>query len=117
LQPDIFEPIDRLPPRCNKWLIVDYPQDWFYPIADRLDIVSRFSEENIFFTASSGLTRLAPDIFYHIVQRSRLPMEACMVVDAVTPRAVQAIRHGLTSTIFVSSWRLTRDFKLRQLIS
>jgi hypothetical protein len=116
LQASILEAIDRLPVRYERWLIVDYPQDWFYPIDDRMSLLTRFPDEYILFTSNCGLTRFVPDIFYQIIQRSNLPMEECMIVDGVTARAIEAVRHGLSSTIFVDARRLERDFELRKLI-
>lgn len=116
LRASIFETIDRLPARYERWLIVDYPRDWFHPIDDRMSLLTRFPNECILFTSNCGLTRFVPDIFYQIIQRSNLSMEECMIVDGVTERAIESVRHGLSSTIFVDARRLERDFKLRKLI-
>src|SRR3990172_1079327 len=117
LQPLILETVDTLPSSYQRWLISDYPAEWFRPIAERLDLFSCFQEERIVFTSSCRLTRLVPDIFYHIVHQSNQSIKDCMIIDSVTPRAIQAVRHGLSSTIFVDAKRLKRDFSLRKMLA
>jgi hypothetical protein len=116
LRPGVFEISERLPAGCARWLVVDYPRDWFGQITSRLDIPARFPEERTVFIADCGLDRLAPDIFYQLVRLCGHSMKDCMIVDGATPRAVQAVRHGFSATIFVDARRLVRDFRLRQLI-
>jgi len=117
LQPSILETLDSLPSSYQRWLISDYPLEWFRPIAERLDIHSRFPEDRILFTSTCGLTRLVPDIFYQIVHRSNQSVKDCMIIDSETPRAIQAVRHELSSTIFVDAKRLKKDFVLRKMLA
>jgi len=117
LQPLILETVDSLPTAYPRWLISDYPPEWFRPIAERLDLFSRFQEERIVFTSTCGLPRLVPDIFYHVVHQSNQSVKDCVIIDSVTPRAIQAVRHGLSSTIFVDAKRLKRDFSLRKMLA
>jgi hypothetical protein len=117
LQLSFEKSVDRLPAALSRWLVVDYPQDWFFPLARRLDVLSRFPEDRILFTSNFGLARFVPDVFDHILQQANLPLEAVMIVDGLVPRAVEAVRYGFSSTIFVDDRRLERDYKLRQLIS
>jgi FMN phosphatase YigB (HAD superfamily) len=117
LQPLILEIVDSLPTTYQRWLISDYPPEWFRPIAQRLDLFSRFQEDRIIFTSTCGLTRLVPDIFYHVVHQSNQSLKDCVIIDSVTPRAIQAVRHGLSSTIFVDAKRLKKDFSLRKMLA
>lgn len=113
----VLEVIERLPGYCQKWLISDYPHEWYQFFADRVNLHAYFPQEQVIFTDKAHLQRLDPDIFYYIVQRADRPIDACVIVDSISSRAMHAVRHGLSSTIYVDPARLIRDLTLRGILS
>jgi hypothetical protein len=114
--PSVMETIDRLPSIYERWLVVDYPREWFNDIQQRLGLEALFSLNRTIFTSECGLTHLVPAIFYQITSRSEYEEGEVVLIDGDTPRAVQAVREGFSATIFVDARRLRRDFALRKLI-
>jgi hypothetical protein len=112
--PGVIREIDRLPRAIERWLIVDYPQAWFDAACDRLAIDPCFAAENRIFLDRSRLPRLVPDVFDALAQAAHLPLEACLVVDAQSRRAVAALDRGFPAAIFVDARRLEREFVMRR---
>jgi beta-phosphoglucomutase-like phosphatase (HAD superfamily) len=112
----VLEVIEHLPEAYQIWLIADYPPEWYQSFAERLNLNPYFPEDRLIFTARSHLKRIDPDIFYHIVQQADQPIDACVMVDGISGRAVHAVRHGLSSIIFVDATRLIREFTLRGIL-
>lgn len=116
VRPSVLETIKDLPDTYQLWLISDYPPEWLKLIADRLDLYSCFQKNHLIITSDCHLTRMVPDIFYYMVRQANQPMDACLMVDGMSARAVHAIKHGLSSTIFVDAMRLKREFILRRML-
>lgn len=114
--PSVLETLDKLPVKYERWLIVDFPRDWFNAIQQRLGLGEFFSLDRTLFTSELGLTHLVPEIFSQTTSRSGYPRNEIILVDGDTPRAVQAVREGYSATIFIDARRLKRDFVLRKLI-
>ncbi len=112
----VLDVVDALPDSCERWLLCDYPPEWAQVIANRLELSGHFSEVRTLFTASSGLARLVPDVFYYLAHQAGKPLASCLMIDANSARAVQAVRHRLQSTIYVDAKRLRRDFIMRRLL-
>ena len=114
--PGVVEATRLLPEHIQRWLVVDLPIDWFEKIAGQLELLSCFVPERIIFLPTSKLQRLIPDAFYHLAYRAQLPMQECLLIDASARRAVQALKHGLSTEIFVDTRRLERTFVMREFI-
>jgi FMN phosphatase YigB (HAD superfamily) len=114
--PGVVEATRLLPEHIQRWLVVDLPIDWFEKIAGQLELLTCFVPEQIIFLPTSKLQRLIPDAFYHLAYRAQLPMQECLLIDASARRAVQALKHGLSTEIFVDTRRLERTFVMREFI-
>lgn len=117
LKESILAVLAELPSIYQIWLISDYPPDWFRPISAQLTPFPFVHAERVIFTKELGLTNLVPDIIPQLTRSARQPMEACMVVDGDPRRAVEAVKHGLSSAILIDSFRLRREFGLRKMLS
>lgn len=106
-----------LPTAFQRWLVVDLPVDWFESLAGRLGLGDCFSPEKRIFLPTSRLPQLIPDVFYHMAYCAQLPIQECLLIDASARRAVQALRHGLSTEIFLDGRQLERAFILRKFIS
>ncbi len=114
--PGVIEATRKLPEHIQRWLVVDLPVEWFEKIAGQLELLTSFVPERIIFLPTSKLQRLIPDAFYHLAYRAQLPMQECLLIDASARRAVQALKHGLSTEIFVDTRRLERMFVMREFI-
>lgn len=114
--PGVTEATRLLPKHIQRWLVVDLPVEWFEKIAGQLELLTCFVPERIIFLPASKLQRLIPDAFYHLAYRAQLPMQECLLIDASARRAVQALKHGLSTEIFVDTRRLERTFVMREFI-
>jgi hypothetical protein len=112
----VLDVIKSLPASYQIWLILDIPQEWYQSLEDRFSLRIFFPEDRLIFTTSAHAHRLDPDIFYYISRIANQPIDACVIVDGHSSRAVHAVRHGLSSTIFVDTRRLIRDFTLRGML-
>lgn len=116
LRASVLEVIKELPDTYQLWLISDYPPDWYGAIAERFGLSAYFPEDRLIFTSGCGLPRIVPNIFYYLVRQADQPMEACLMIDGRSARAVEAVKHGLPSAIFVDARRLKLDFILRRML-
>lgn len=115
LRDDVSPIIADLPASIARWLVTGLPRPWL-EVAVAQPLPALIPPDRWLFTADLGLPRLIPDLFAAWTDRAGLPMSACMIVDAVTPNAVAAVRHGLHSAIYVDARRLRREFVLRRLL-
>ena len=114
--PGAIEVTRSLPEAIQRWLVVDLPRDWFERIAGQLRVDTCFAPEQKIFLPTSRLPRLIPDVFYLMAFQARLSMQECMLIDASTRRAVQALNHGLSTELYVDNRRLERMFIMRKFI-
>lgn len=112
LRPDVLKEIAAPPDKIERWIICDYPKDWYEVAVSGHELPIK----NIFFTEESNLSNLVPDIFYELSRRSNYPLNRCLMIDAVTPRTVEAVKHNMHASIFVDARRLQREFALRRMI-
>lgn len=108
--------IRRLPDHFHHWLVVDLPNDWFYPISENLNDLRIFQKENRIHLTNSGLGHDSPDLFSFLCDHVGVPKNRCLMIDANSKRAIRAINEGLPSIIFVDALRLEREFGLREFI-
>lgn len=115
LREDVLAILHELPRTVTRWLLCGLPQEW---VADALRsrLMDEVAPENMYFTVQTPLSRLTPDLFTAWTSDTGLPAGACMMVDAETPRAVEAVRHGLHAAIYVDAKRLRREFVLRRML-
>jgi FMN phosphatase YigB (HAD superfamily) len=114
--PQVIQTIKLLPEKYDLWLLVEIPRSWFERVSERLEVGECFSVERTFFLSESGLTRLVPEIFYHLPNTIHLPMQECLIIDANSKRAVQALNHGLPAALFTGAKQLEREFTMRYFI-
>ncbi len=114
LRRDVLDVIADLPGDVERWILCDYPKEWYE--SARHGSVNDGLPDRALFTSEGRLSRLTPDIFYHLSRASGHPLNTCLMIDQMTPRAVDAIKHGLHAAIFVDSWRLRREFVLRRML-
>lgn len=105
--------IARVPASYERWLVVDYPADWYQELAARWKLGSLFQENRTVFTAQLKLLRLIPDIFYHLPQEAGRAMDDCLVIDPESARSVEAMKHGLATIIYVYPERLKHELALQ----
>lgn len=112
----VLEVLAELCHAYQPWLISDYPPEWYEAIEARVRLSTYFSKDHLVFTSSCQLTRMVPDLFYYLAWRANQPIEACLVIDGIPKRAVQALQHGVPSAIFVNADRLKFEFVLRRML-
>jgi hypothetical protein len=105
-----------LPESLERWLVVDLPVDWFERIAGRLGLKACFAPERTVYLPASQLPRLIPDVFYRLGFLAQLSLQDCLLIDASARRAVQALKHGLSTELYVDNRRLERMFVMRKFI-
>ncbi len=114
--PHVAGTIQLLPEKYERWLLVDLPRRWFEQVCKKLVIADTFSPERLFFLPESGLARLVPEIFDRLPEYARLSIKECLIIDANSKRAVQALNHGLPAALFTSAKQLEREFTMRYFI-
>ena len=97
------------------WLVVDYPASWYRELAERWKLASIFPENRILYSSDLKLLRMTPEIFYLLPQQVNQPMADCLVIDPDSARAVQAMRHGLATIIYVYPARLMHELALQEI--
>lgn len=117
IRTSVLDVLGELSPIRKIWLISDYPRNWFIQIAAPLNSCPFIHPDRLLFPAEYQLPRLAPDLFYLMVRKTHSGMDACMMVDGMSARAVEAVRHGLSSEIFIDTPRLRREFVLRKMLA
>jgi FMN phosphatase YigB (HAD superfamily) len=112
----VLEVLAELPSAYPIWLVADYPPDWFTQISREYNAYSFINADRLIFTADCQLTRLIPDVFYLLARKANLEMNACMMVTGNSTLSVEAVKHGLTTEIFIDAFRLRRSFVLRKML-
>jgi len=115
LQQSVADMVVEILEASERWLIVDFPVDWFSELANRLKIYSLFPENRAIFTAELKIKRMVPDIFYHLSPKAGRAMDDCIVIDPVSARAVEAMKHGLATIIYVYPERLKHELAMQGL--
>ena len=59
---------------------------------------------------------MIPNVFDYITLASGHSLDECVLIDSVSSRAVKAVRHGLSSIIYVYPDRLEHEFALRGML-
>ncbi len=109
----VVDLIAKIPKIYARWLVVDYPPDWFEDLSKQWDIEAIFPRTQCIFTSDLKLPRMVPEFFYHLPSAAGLAMNDCMIIDPVTPRATAAMRHGLAAIIYVYPERLKHELALQ----
>lgn len=112
----VLQVLAELPEAYQFWLISDYPPEWFVRISIGLNIYPFIDANRLIFTAECQLTRLIPDIFYLLVHKVNQDMDACMMVTGISAHSIEAVKHGLSTEIFIDAFRLRRSFVLRKML-
>jgi hypothetical protein len=109
----LAELVGKLPESYERWLVVDYPPTWYEKLSARWQIPGLFPHQRLVLTADLGLVSLTPDIFYLLPQAAGRPMDECIAVDALSARAVAAMKHGLATIFYVYPERLKLELALQ----
>jgi hypothetical protein len=112
----VMEVLAELSSTYPIWLVSDYPPDWYASISKEFDPYPFIDENRLIFTAACQLNRLIPDLYYLLVQKVNQEMNACMMVTGTSSHSVEAVKHGLTTEIFIDAFRLRRSFVLRKML-
>jgi hypothetical protein len=113
LKQPVADMVVEIPEAYERWLIVDFPIDWFRELANRLKIDSLFPFNRTIFTVELEIQRMVPEVFYHLPSRAGRAMDDCIVIDPVSARAVEAMKHGLAAIIFVYPERLKHELAMQ----
>lgn len=113
LQQPVVDMVVEIPDAYERWLIVDFPVDWFSELAKRLKIFSIFLENRVIFTEALKIQRMVPEVFYHLPSRAGRSQDDCIVIDPVSARAVEAMKHGLATIIYVYPERLKHELAMQ----
>jgi FMN phosphatase YigB (HAD superfamily) len=113
LHQTLAELIGKIPEPYECWLVADYPPDWYTELAAHGQIAALFPRQRIIVTSELGLLKITPDIFYRLPQAARKPMDDCIAVDALSARAVAAMKHGLATIFYVYPERLKLELALQ----
>jgi FMN phosphatase YigB (HAD superfamily) len=105
--------IAKIPATYERWLVVDYPADWYQELAARWKLDSLFQENRTVFSAELKLLRTIPEIFYLLPQKAGRAMDDCLVIDPESARSVEAMKHGLATIIYVYPERLKHELALQ----
>ena len=116
LNTPVIDLVSSISRNYEKWLISDYPESWFQKISSRLDLSSQYPNERIIFVSHGGLKKIVPDVFDYISLISQRSLDECLLIDSMYSRAVGAVRHGLSSIIYVYPERLEHEFALRGIL-
>jgi len=109
----IAQLVEEMPATYERWLIVDYPVDWYAEVSKRLGLASLFPEGRIVLTSELKLPRMVPEVFYHLPACADRSMDECIAIDTLSGRAVESMRHGLASIIYVYPERLKLELALQ----
>ena len=113
LRQPVADIVERIPEAYERWLIIDYPVNWFKELADRLKLYSLFPENRTIFTAKFKIQRMVPEVFYFLPSNAGRAMKDCIVIDPISARAVEAMKHGLATIIYVYPERLKHEFAMQ----
>jgi hypothetical protein len=113
LRQPIAELIGQIPETYERWLVVDYPREWYQELSAQGQLKTLFSENRMAFTSALELISMVPDIFYRLPQKAGRPIEDCIVIDPLSARAVAAMKHGLAAIIYVYPERLKLELALQ----
>lgn len=105
--------INSIPGNFEKWLISDFPEEWFQKIASRTELSAYFSSDQTIFTIKGGFERMVPGVFDYLAKVSGKTLDECILIDSKSSRAVKAVRYGLSAIIYVYPERLEHEFALR----
>jgi hypothetical protein len=90
---------------------------WWQELAARWQIYPLFPETRTILISEMKLRRMVPDIFYHLPARAGRSADECLTVDALSARAVESMRHGLASIIYVYPERLKLELALQGILA
>lgn len=116
LNKPVINLINSIPEKYEIWLISDYPDPWFQDIVSREEFSSQFSADRTIFTSQGDLKKMVPEVFDYIIRASGHSLDECVLIDSVSSRAVAAVRHGLSSIIYVYPDKLDHEFALRGIL-
>ena len=108
--------INSIPDNFEKWLISDYPESWFQVISSGEDCLADFSRDRVIFTSEGDLDEMVPMVFDFATRASGHSLDECILIDSVSSRAVESVRHGLSAIIYVYPDKLEHEFALRGIL-
>lgn len=109
--------INLLPAKYQRWLICEFPRDWYEPVAKKHGLGKTFSDDHIIFLSKTGLERITPEIFNFLPGRVGDTLENCLYFDRDPKRVIAAINRAFPAVIYVDPSRLEREFVMRNFIN
>lgn len=116
LNKPVINLVNSIPDKYEKWLISDYPESWFQSITSRENLSLLFPTDRTIFIAQGDLENMVPKVFDYITRASGHSLDECVLIDSISSRAVEAVRHGLSAIIYVYPDRLEHEFALRGML-
>jgi FMN phosphatase YigB (HAD superfamily) len=116
LREEVIAIIRDLPSKYDCRLISDLPLDWYKQISTKVGSEFPVPDDQIVFTSALNIKRMVPDIFHALPASVNCTMTECIVVDAVSARAVEAVKSGFASIIYVYPNHLKHEFALQQIL-
>ena len=117
LREEVITIVREVPSKYDCRLISDFPVDWYRQISTQAGSGFPLPEDKVVYTSDLKMKRMVPDIFNALPARVDSTMAECLVVDAMSARAVEAVKSGFASIIYVYPERLKHEFALQQILT
>lgn len=114
--PRTLAAINLLPAKYQRWLICEFPQDWYEQISKKHGLNGIFNDDHVIFLSKTGLERITPEIFDFLPERVGDTLENCLYFDRDPKRVIAAINRTFPAVIYVDPTRLEREFVMRNFI-
>ena len=108
--------IKLLPPKYQRWLICEFPAEWFWHFYERYEVKDYFQKDHVIFLSELGLSRIEPDLFELLPHYLNDNKENCLYFDKDSKRIISAINSLFPAAIYVDATRLEREFIMRNFI-
>ncbi len=111
LRSEVVEIIHKIPEEYDRWIISDYPTKWYKVVSDSLIAPTLFPTNRVIFSATnlSELCDYLPDF---VGQK----ISSCLMIDGDSSRAVECVKRGLASVIYVYPDQLKHKLALLKIL-
>lgn len=116
LRPPVMDLLAAIPPTYERWLLSQYPMQWFSTFSRRMALSDHFPHERTMYISEIGLERIVPDLFSALPKIADCTVNECLMIDGMSARAVAAVRHGLASIIYIYPERLKHELALQGIL-
>lgn len=116
LRPQVISIINSIPETYDCRLIADIPESWLSQVTEAHADVLPFAPEKVDFLTDLSLAKIHPDILAALQERLNLHLEDCLMVDGNSNRAIDTVKRGLSSIIYVTPSRLKHELALQGIL-